>query len=270
MRRVERQFLSMAVVMLFVVGLVLSINTVTLYRVENFVHEAEVYFNCLQASRDCKLPCYNTVLPVINIVAPSFACIAFFFLLFMNKECRQIWKDCFEKCKKIFQCCKPPPRKIRADTNRSRCSSTLTVLSDRRASELFTFNTVDPILKVSHPYLFPGQVTRTQLEKPRSSTLTLPVSNQRMTVSNMEVEIRVTPPELSELDGRVRCNSVPVFPPNDEDIEKINFNLTSLNSPSRDSSVLGSNSSLESDLNSDTQLEKETFIQDIEACSSNL
>lgn len=86
----------------------------------------------------------------------------------------------------------------------------------------------------------------------------------------MEVKIRVTPPELSELDGRVRCNSVPVFPPNDEDIEKINFNLTSLNSPSRDSSVLGSNSSLESDLNSDTQLEKETFIQDIEACSSNL
>lgn len=86
----------------------------------------------------------------------------------------------------------------------------------------------------------------------------------------MEVEIRVTPPELSELDGRVRCNSVPVFPPNDEDIEKINFNLTSLNSPSRDSSVLESNSSLESDLNSDTQLEKETFIQDIEACSSNL
>lgn len=48
MRRVERQFLSMAVVMLFVVGLVLSINTVTLYRVETFVHEAEVYFNCLQ------------------------------------------------------------------------------------------------------------------------------------------------------------------------------------------------------------------------------
>lgn len=86
----------------------------------------------------------------------------------------------------------------------------------------------------------------------------------------MEVKIRVTPPELSELDGRVRCNSVPVFPPNDEDIEKINFNLTSLNSPSRDSSVLESNSSLESDLNSDTQLEKETFIQDIEACSSNL
>ena len=91
-----------------------------------------------------------------------------------------------------------------------------------------------------------------------------------MTVSNVEVEIRVTPPELSELDGRVRCNSVPVFAPNDEDIEKINFNLTSLNSPSRDSSVLGSNSSLESDLNSDTQLEKEAFIQDIDACSSKL
>lgn len=48
MRRVERQFLSMAVIILLVVGVGLSINTVTLYRVKNFVHDAEVYFNCLK------------------------------------------------------------------------------------------------------------------------------------------------------------------------------------------------------------------------------
>lgn len=47
MRRVERQFLSMAGVMLFVLGLVLLVNTVTMYNMDNFVHEAEVYFDCL-------------------------------------------------------------------------------------------------------------------------------------------------------------------------------------------------------------------------------
>ena len=40
--------MSMAVVILFVVGLVLLINTVTIYQIGDFVHEAEVYFNCLQ------------------------------------------------------------------------------------------------------------------------------------------------------------------------------------------------------------------------------
>ena len=48
MRRVERQFLSMAVAMLFVVGLSLAINTVTMYDVGSVVYEAEVYFNCLK------------------------------------------------------------------------------------------------------------------------------------------------------------------------------------------------------------------------------
>ena len=188
----------------------------------------------------------------------------------MNKDCRQIWKDCFEKCKKIFERCKPRPRKISANTNRSRCSSTLTVLSERRASELFNFNTVDPILKVSHPYLFPGEVTRFKVGKPRSSTLSLPVSNQRMTVSNVEVEIRVTPPVESDLDGRARCNSVPVFVAKEDDIEQINLNTPSLNSLSRDSSVTGSSTSLESDLNSETRLERETLILDIEDLSSKL
>lgn len=48
MRRVERQFLSMAVLILLVVGVGLSINTMTLYDVREFVHDAEVFFNCLK------------------------------------------------------------------------------------------------------------------------------------------------------------------------------------------------------------------------------
>lgn len=48
MRRVERQFLSMAVVMLLLVGVALSINTVIIYRVRKFTHDSEVYFHCLQ------------------------------------------------------------------------------------------------------------------------------------------------------------------------------------------------------------------------------
>ena len=48
MRRVERQFLSMAVVMLLLVGVVLVVNTVIIYTVNMFYHEAEVYFHCLQ------------------------------------------------------------------------------------------------------------------------------------------------------------------------------------------------------------------------------
>ena len=48
MRRVERQFISMAVVMLLLVGIVLIINTVIIYCVRGFIHDSEVYFLCLQ------------------------------------------------------------------------------------------------------------------------------------------------------------------------------------------------------------------------------
>ncbi|RMX47329.1 hypothetical protein pdam_00012599 [Pocillopora damicornis] len=48
MRRIERQFLSMAVVILVVAATVTSINTMTFYRTDKFVHGAEMYFHCLQ------------------------------------------------------------------------------------------------------------------------------------------------------------------------------------------------------------------------------
>ena len=50
MRRVERQFISMAVVMLLLVGIVLTINTVIIYCVRGFIHDSEVYFICLQVT----------------------------------------------------------------------------------------------------------------------------------------------------------------------------------------------------------------------------
>lgn len=51
MRRIERQFLSMAVVILVVAATVTSINTMTFYRTDKFVHGAEMYFHCLQVNK---------------------------------------------------------------------------------------------------------------------------------------------------------------------------------------------------------------------------
>ena len=38
----------MAAVMMMLVGVVLSVNTTMIYHVRHFVHDAEVYFYCLQ------------------------------------------------------------------------------------------------------------------------------------------------------------------------------------------------------------------------------
>ena len=48
MRRVERQFLSMAFLILFVVGLVLALDAVAMNRARDFIHQAIDYFDCLQ------------------------------------------------------------------------------------------------------------------------------------------------------------------------------------------------------------------------------
>lgn len=162
----------------------------------------------------------------------------------------------------MLRCCVPLPSKVRADTHRSRCSSTLTVLSERRASEIFSFNAVDPILKLSHPYLFPGQVTSVKMERSRSSTLDLPVMYQKMTVSDASVEIRVTPPPENNSNGsRVRCNSVPAFASIGKAVQHTNLSAQPLTSLSRDSSATSSNSSLESDLINE-------IIQDIDGYTS--
>ncbi|KAJ7391807.1 hypothetical protein OS493_016095 [Desmophyllum pertusum] len=262
MRRIERQFLSMAVAMLLVVGVVLIINTVTIYCIRDFVHDAEVYFKCLQVSTNCKPPTVNSVLPLISVVTPGFACLVFFFLLFMNKDCRNIWKTCFRKVSKVFELCKPAPMKIRAYTDRSRCSSTLTVLSDRRESV--------------PSFLFQGNVPRLDLTKPRASSLNLPVNKQRIALSNLDIEIRVTPPP-NELDTKSRCHSVPIFLLNnlkELDSQRNNDINTTTYPVNRLSGEFGSVDSLnhsdDSDVNSEAPMERVNFIREMSEYSSKL
>ena len=140
------------------------------------------------------------------------------------------------------------------------------MISDRRISEHFT---ADHVLKLTHPHLFPGNVTTVNVERPRSSTLSLLLTSHTGVCSNEKIQETTS---QDDVDKRSRCNSVPLFVANEnvEDAEKINLsmNLSSLNSPSRDLSQLGSKSSIISDTNSNTNLEREGFIRDIQAYSS--
>ncbi|XP_015779035.1 PREDICTED: uncharacterized protein LOC107356918 isoform X2 [Acropora digitifera] len=225
MRRVERQFLSMAGVMLFVLGLVLLVNTVTMYNMDNFVHEAEVYFDCLLTSTDCKSPRYNIVLPLINVVAPGFLCLVFFFLLFANKECRQIWKACLARPSRIFQLCKPPQRRLN-ETDRSRSSTLTTTLYDRKETTTFSENVKDPRLNLSRDQLHPSpsleqsRIFAFRMEKPRSSNLPITDRRKKFPVKrDTVIKILVSPPP-DELETRPRSNSLPsVFFPSEKDTQ---------------------------------------------------
>ncbi|XP_044179446.1 uncharacterized protein LOC122960942 [Acropora millepora] len=225
MRRVERQFLSMAMVMLLLVGVVLVVNTVIIYTVNIFYHEAEVYFHCLQTSTDCKSPRYNIVLPLINVVAPGFLCLVFFFLLFANKECRQIWKACLARPSRIFQLCKPPQRRLN-ETDRSRSSTLTTTLYDRKETTTFSENVKDPRLNLSRDQLHPSpsleqsRIFAFRMEKPRSSNLPITDRRKKFPVKrDTVIKILVSPPP-DELETRPRSNSLPsVFFPSEKDTQ---------------------------------------------------
>ena len=219
------------------------------------------------------------MLPLINLVAPGFLCLAFFFLLLMNKDCRQIWTGYFAKCKKCFQLCGEPLRKPRADTEiskDSRCSSVLTVLSpDRRGSELYGSQTlVDPKNRILPSYPLPRSVTRLKTEsvilvgiKPRASTLSLPViMSPKVTISNSTFQV---PPSPNELDPRSRSSSVPVILQQESETastENKQERVTShiLSTLSRDLEVSRSMNSEDSDANSET----DKFIPKSEETSS--
>lgn len=180
----------------------------------------------------------------------------------MNKDCRNIWKTCFRKVSKVFELCKPAPMKIRAYTDRSRCSSTLTVLSDRRESV--------------PSFLFQGNVPRLDLTKPRASSLNLPVNKQRIALSNLDIEIRVTPPP-NELDTKSRCHSVPIFLLNnlkELDSQRNNDINTTTYPVNRLSGEFGSVDSLnhsdDSDVNSEAPMERVNFIREMSEYSSKL
>ena len=92
----------------------------------------------------------------------------------------------------------------------------------------------------------------------------LPVMNQKMTVPDASVEIRVTPPSDNDNGGsRVRYNSVPAFASTGKAVQHRNLSAQLLNSQSRDSSATSSSSSLESDLTDE-------IIQDIDHYTSKL
>ena len=190
----------------------------------------------------------------------------------MNKDCRNIWIGCFRKFTKLFEFCKPSPVKIRADTNRSRCSSTLTVLSDhRRDSELFPRQSL----------LFPTDSPLLDLDvkptRPRASTFNLPVKKQAITVSDLDVEILVTPPP-NDLSPRGRCHSVPVFllnQPmtlrNDQNKATISWVDTLSVFVPEEFSSSGSNFSEEdSDVYSESPLDGVSYIREISGYSSKL
>lgn len=203
-------------------------------------------------------------------MAPGIVCLVFFFLLLMNKDCRNIWIGCFRKVTKLFEFCKPPPMKIRADTNRSRCSSTLTVLSDhRRDSELFP----------RQSFLFPNDSPTLDPDlkpiRPRASTLNLPVKKQTThvtTVSNLDIDVLVTPPP--DFSPRGRCHSVPVFllkKPMTEMNDQNKATLSWVNIPSEEFSSIGNTHSEEdSDIYSESPLDDVSYIREISGYSSKL
>lgn len=208
---------------------------------------------------------------MIRIIAPAIVCLVFFFLLLMNKDCRNIWIGCFRKFTKLFEFCKPAPMKIRADTSRSRCSSTLTVLSDhRRDSELFPRQSI----------LFPNDSPLLDLDvkptRPRASTLNLPVKKQTITVSNLDIEILVTPPP-NDFNPRGRCHSVPVFllnepMPQRNDQNKVNTWVATLPVfvPEEFGSFGSNYSEEDSDVYSESRLDGMSYIREISGYSTKL
>lgn len=137
-------------------------------------------------STNCEVPSFSTVIPAIITLAPGFLCLIFFFLLFLNKDCRQIWKNYYQRISRLFTQCSPPA-KLRSNTDRSRCSSTLTVLSERRGSRTGSQN-----------FVLELPIDR----KPRSA------SDFRLPLDSADFVLRIQlTPSLSE--GRPRCLSSP-------------------------------------------------------------
>ena len=156
--------------------------------------------------------------------------------------------------------------KIRADTDRSRCSSMLTVLSDhRRDSELFSRR---------HSNLFPGDNPRLDLSltPTRSRASTLPAKSQRISVSNLDIEILVTPPP-NDFDQRARCHSVPIFLLSDtktQNNDKNDATLSWVNTLPEEFSSVERYHSEDSDVNSESPLDDVSYIREISEYSSKL
>jgi len=114
--------------------------------------------------------------------------------------------------------------------------------------------------------------------RPRASTLNLPVKKQAITVSDLDIEILVTPPP-NDLSPRGRRHSVPVFllnEPMTQRNEQNKANISWVNTlsvfvPAEEFSSFGSSCSEdESDAYSESPLDGVSYIREISAYSSKL
>ncbi|KXJ15291.1 uncharacterized protein LOC110237503 [Exaiptasia diaphana] len=195
MLRIERQFMVMTVVILLVVGVMLSVKTIKDYQLHKLIGLAQNYFTCLKHTRHCQEPDLMTPLYAAMIVSPGFLCMMFFFLLFMNKDCRQIWTSCFKRIGRLNNIAKP-----RADTTRSRCSSTLTFLGDRKLSDvLLRKDRVNQLKSSSTPDLV-GAVKPSPLISLKKTQLSPLVFDNRPRSSSTPVRFSIADNDSNRLE----------------------------------------------------------------------
>ena len=147
----------------------------------------------------------------------------------MNKDCRQIWTGCFGKCSATVAKLCLPVRKVPAERDRSRCSSTLTVLCDRKGSDLSAFNVIDRISKKKGSVFLPvnggarvGVLTSSAFSLPdemRHSNIAAP-----LVFSESPVKLRsVSAPSLFSVDqNRLAASSTAteVIDESSDDVDK--------------------------------------------------
>lgn len=125
------------------------------------------------------------------------------------------------------------------------------------------------MVKINYP--IHSCVARLKGEKPRASSLSLPVMNQRITVSNWDIRVQLPAHAPSnELDVRARCSSLPVLIQKELETqvasEQENVTTSSLRPLSRDLNATKSTYSEDSDSNSET----DNFIREHEEFNSKL
>lgn len=128
----------------------------------------------------------------------------FFFLLFMNKDCRKIWTSCFQRITRINNITKP-----RSDTSRSRCSSTLTItLGDRKLSDvIFRKDRINKLKSSSTPDLM-SAVIPSPLEQKRKTHLSPLAIEDRPRSSSTPVRFLIPDDDEETLDI-ARVTSLP-------------------------------------------------------------
>lgn len=177
------------------------------------------YTYFLQHTSHCQEPDLMTPLYAAMVVSPGFMCMMFFFLLFMNKDCRKIWTSCFKRIGRPVNNLSKP----RAETTRSRCSSTLTFLGDRKLSDvLLRKDRVNQLKSSSTPDLV-GAIKPSPVETRRKTLLSPLVLDNRPRSSSTPVRFLIGDNDSNRLEFS-HVTSVP---------NSIGYNPPSLPTPPR-------------------------------------